>query len=337
MVHSSQIQLTRDGRTLVVAEPDSITLVEVRGDERRRIAIPAVQAIAAFVDQVWVATRTGALIRLGCDGRRLDEHALPIDPDGALIPASTGGPAALWAARESVMLVDDLGSLAVVPSHRDAGIPIAGRRFAHYAGLRLTLPTGVSTALASGLQITGGSVVHEGTSIALIAEHAGGRDLVVLALPGGRLLQTVGLPPGPIRIAAGRGLAVVRDTARRLAVLDLRSARPLGAVVTDGDVTDVAVDPGGRLLAIRLASGALRLAEIGERMGAAIPLSPSLRGASDRGVEAAALEPAGVEVPGASSGRSSAGGQSPASGHSRIGRRRQLLAGLDPAELRRSP
>jgi hypothetical protein len=160
----------------------------------------------------------------------------------------------------------------------------------------LTLPTGRSTTLASGLRITGGSVVFEGTSIALIAEHARGRDLVVLALASGCPLQTVGLPPGTVRIAARRGLAVVHDAARRLAVLDLRSARPLGAVMAGGDVTDVAVDPDGSLLAIRLASGDLQSAPIDERMGAATRLSTSLRGAGDRDVHAPEPVPADAAV-----------------------------------------
>lgn len=40
MCHSSQVQLTRDSRTLFVAEPDAVTLVALRGGERRRIAPP---------------------------------------------------------------------------------------------------------------------------------------------------------------------------------------------------------------------------------------------------------------------------------------------------------
>jgi hypothetical protein len=296
MVHSSQVQFTRDGRTLVVAEPDAVTLVELPGDGRRRISIPDVQAVAAFEDQVWVATRTGTLIRLDRDGRKLDEHALPVDPDGVLIPTMIDGPSALWAARESVILVDDLGSLGIVPSHIDAGIPVARRRFAHHTGPRVTLPTGRSTTLAFGLRITGGSVVLEGTAIALIAEHARGRDLAVLELTTGRVLQTIGLPPGTVRIAARRGIAVVHDAARRLVVLDLRLARHLGTVVTDGDVTDLAVDPDGSFLAIRLACGDLKLASIGERMGAATRLSTSLRGAGDRGVHAPPLAPAEMAV-----------------------------------------
>jgi len=290
-VHSSQLQFTRDGSTLVVAEPDGVTFVELRGDSRRRVAISGVQAVAAFVDQVWVATRTGALVRLGTDGRQLDEHVLPIDPDGVLIPTTIGGPAALWTGRESVMLLDDLGSLAVIPGQFDATIPITGRRFARYGGPRLTLAAGTSVTLASAARIVGGSVMFDGASLALVTEHPRGRDIVILALASGRVLQTVALPPGTVRIAARRGLAVVHDAARRLAIIDLRFARHLGAVVTDDDVTDIAVDPDGRLLAIQLACGDFELAPIGERMGAATQRSAFLRDTNHRDVDVSKLEP----------------------------------------------
>jgi hypothetical protein len=286
MIHSSQLQFTRDGRTLAVAEADAVTLVELHGEGRRRIPISGVQAVAAFADQVWVATRTGALIRLASDGRQLDEHALPVDPDAVLIPTTIGAPAALWTAREPVMLVDDLGSLASISTNIDAAIPIAGRRFATYAGPRLTLPAGLSTTPALGGRITGGGVVLEGTSLALIAEHVRGRDMVVLALASGRILQTVAVLPGTVRFAARRGLAVIHDAARRLAVLDLRSARHLGAIVTDREVTDFALDPDGGIVAIRLADGDLELAQIGERMGTFTSLSIPLRDAGERDVDA---------------------------------------------------
>ncbi|HSK04352.1 MAG TPA: hypothetical protein VK932_24025, partial [Kofleriaceae bacterium] len=292
LVHSSRLQLTRDGRTLIAADPDAVTLVELRGDGRRRIPIPGVQAIAAFADQVWVATRRGALIRLAGDGRRLDEHPLPSDPEAVLIPATIGAPAALWSAREALMLADDLGSLASVPTHVDAAIPISGRRFAHFAGLRLTLPAGPPVTLEVGHRLAGGGLVFEGTSLALIAEHTGGRAAVVLALASGRVLRTIPLPPGEVRFAARRGLAVVQDAARRFAVIDLRFGRHIGAVVTDGDVTDFAVDPDGGLLALRLASGELELAPVGERMGAAGHLPAAPRAVGPRDEDAPPLEPA---------------------------------------------
>src|SRR5262245_36635207 len=141
-VHSSRLQFTRDGSTLVAVESDGIALLEPRGDGRRWVAAAGVHAVAAFADQVWATTRAGSLIRFGLDGRRLDEHRLPHDPFGCLIPATIGGPAALWAAREPLLLHEDLGSLAIAAGPADAAIPIAGRRFARHAGPRLSLPAG---------------------------------------------------------------------------------------------------------------------------------------------------------------------------------------------------
>ena len=272
-VHSSQLQFTPDGRTLVVAERDGVSFVEVHGHGRRRIAISEVQAIAAFADQLWVATRTGALHRLDADGRQFDEHPLPIDPTGALIPTTMGGPSALWTGRESVMMADDLGRFSSVPVNVDTAIPIVGRRLVHYAGPRLTLPAGTPVTLASGAQVAGGCVILDGTSLAVVAEQPHGRSVVVLVLASGSALRTVAVPAGTIRIAARRGLAVVQDAARRLVLVDLRFGRQLGVVVADDDVTDVAIDPDGQLLALRVSSGELELAPIGDRRGPITRLS----------------------------------------------------------------
>jgi len=306
-VHSSQLQFTPDGRTLVVAERDGVSFVELHGHGRRRIAISEVQAIAAFAAQFWVATRTGVLHRLGADGRQLDEHPLPIDPEGALIPTTMGGPSALWTGRESVMLVDDLGRFSCLPVHVDAAIPIVGRRFVHYAGPRLTLPAGTPVTLASGAQVAGGCVILDGTSLAVVAEHPHGRSVVVLVLASGSALRTVAVPPGMIRIAARRGLAVVQDAARRLVLVDLRFGRHLGMVVADDDVTDVAIDPDGQRLALRLACGELALAPIGERRGPITRLSvaregvgvevPELELSEAETADAPAEEPAVIERP----------------------------------------
>ncbi|HEX3479607.1 MAG TPA: hypothetical protein VHT91_31505, partial [Kofleriaceae bacterium] len=293
-VHSSQLQFTRDGGTLVVADPDGIALLGAGGDGQRRVAVAGVHAVAAFTDQVWVTTRAGRLIRLGLDGRQLDDHALPHDPDGCLIPATIGGPSALWAAREPALLLDDLGSLVVVAGPHDAAIPIAGRRFARHAGSRLSLPGGTTVMLGSAAQIAGGCVIFDGTSLALITEQPRGRDLVVVALASGRTRQTVALPPGMVRIAPRRGLAVVHEAARWLSVLDLRSTRWLGTVVADDEVVDVAVDPGGKQLAIRLACGEIELAPIGDRMR---PGSGARLSAPDAGtVEASRNAPDEVEI-----------------------------------------
>jgi len=264
-VHSSLLQFTRDGHRLVVAEPDAVTVFELRGDGRRRLAIPGVQAVAAFTEQIWVATRTGALIRLASDGRHIDEHPLPVDHTGDLTPAMVGGPAAVWTAREPIALVDDLGTLAITPVQSGVVIPILGRRIASYAGSRLVLPAGNVVTLASGDRVTGGCAVFEGTALALVIEHTSGRGIGVAALANGHLLRTVALPRGRIRIAARRGLAIVHDAPRRISILDLRFARSLGTVVTDDDVTDAAIDSDGGVLALRFARGDVELVTLGQR------------------------------------------------------------------------
>lgn len=51
-VHSSRLQFTRDGGTLVVADPDGVALLGAGGDDQRRVAVAGVHAVAAFADQV---------------------------------------------------------------------------------------------------------------------------------------------------------------------------------------------------------------------------------------------------------------------------------------------
>jgi len=264
------------------------------------ISISDVEAIAAFADQIWVVIKTGVLRRFGLDGRMLDEHRLSIDPDAVLCPTAIGGPAALWAGRAPALLVDDLGRFVSSPLDTADAIPITGRRFAQYAGSRLILPSGLSTAMPDGARIRGGCVVLDGTALALIVEHPRGRNIVTIAVASGRTLQTMLLPPtvGAVRLATRRGLAIVQDTPRRLVILDLRFGRLHGSVATDDDVTDLAVDREGRLLALRLASGDVQLAPIGERRGAPVRMSTAL---SER--PRPAVDETAVEVEGSRAGR----------------------------------
>ena len=57
MVHSNHLQFTRDGKTLVIADPGAVTLAGFSGAQHPRIPIPGVQSVAALADQIWVATR----------------------------------------------------------------------------------------------------------------------------------------------------------------------------------------------------------------------------------------------------------------------------------------
>ena len=48
MVHSPHLQFTRDGKTLVIADPDAITLVGLSDTRHQRIPLPDVQSVAAW-------------------------------------------------------------------------------------------------------------------------------------------------------------------------------------------------------------------------------------------------------------------------------------------------
>ncbi|MBX3162424.1 MAG: hypothetical protein KF773_41045, partial [Deltaproteobacteria bacterium] len=256
-IHASRLQFTRDGRGLVVAEPDRIVVVDLARDVRRELAIHGVRSLAAFADQLWAATAAGALHRWSLDGQPLDDAPIALGGEGALVPATVGGAAALWTGARPAMWLDDLGRLTSVAAD-DGAIPIAGRRCARAAGARLTLPAGHTATLDGVERILGGCAIFEGTCLALVARHAGAHEVRVVAVASGRQLQAIALPPGEVRIAPRRGVAVVRS-GRDLALVDLRLGRPLGTVVADRDLADAAVDPDATQLALRATSGEVEL------------------------------------------------------------------------------
>ncbi|MDQ3341593.1 MAG: hypothetical protein M4D80_41100, partial [Myxococcota bacterium] len=131
---SSPLQFTRDGRHVIVADTDAIAIERVDGTCRKRVELAGIQAIAAFTDQVWVATRAGALVRIAIDGRIIGEHALASDAGAVLVPTLVGPPAALWTASSPAMIVDDLGTLTFLATEADAIVPVAGRRYVRAFG-----------------------------------------------------------------------------------------------------------------------------------------------------------------------------------------------------------
>jgi hypothetical protein len=48
MLHSSQLQFSRDGRSLSVVEEGGVTLIQLRDGGRQSLPIAEVQAVAAF-------------------------------------------------------------------------------------------------------------------------------------------------------------------------------------------------------------------------------------------------------------------------------------------------
>ncbi len=260
-----QLEYTRDGKVVAAVDPDGVRLVDVRsGEQRHRITLAGVQSMAPVGDQVWVATLDGKLTRCSLDGRILNTHPLFIDPAARLIAAPVGPAVALWTARSPALLVDDLGTIATVFAEPDALAPVAGRRYVRGARERLVLPTGAPIALAPGSRLASAAVLLDGTAVAAIVERGDAREVVVVALASGKVVQRLQLPHGSIKIAARRGLAIVRDVADRLALLDLRFGRAIGVLPISGDAVDVAIDPDGKTIAIGAASGELAFAGIAE-------------------------------------------------------------------------
>ena len=295
MTQPGQVQFTRDGQTLVLGEAEAFTLIALRGEQRRRVEVTGIQAIATFADQLWVATRTGALLRFALDGRQLDESSIPTDPSATLVATTVGGAVALWTAATPMLLIDDLGSLTVTPVDHDVALPIAGRRIVRRSANQLTLPGGIAVSVPHGAKLGACAVLFEGTALGLVTEQARRRDLAVITLASGRIQKALVLPSGLLRIASRRGLAVVLEAPRRIAIFDLWFGRHLGHVIADTDVVELAVDPDGRLLALQLANGQLELAPIGEGMAAAERSTAS--GDVDEGAPAEITEEAAAASP----------------------------------------
>ena len=241
-----RIQFTRDGQHVAaLVDKGTVAIRHAQRNERRDFeAIDGAQSIAAFADQVWVATRAGDLQRLGLDGRILGEHRIACDGDGTLLPTAVGAPAALLLGRKPTLALDDLGTLAVLDTDHDAIAPIAGRRYVRATSSRVFLPNGTSCSLPAGTQLVGAHVIFDGASIALVS----GRGLVlVVALANGRVQQSLQLPGELICVAAARGVAAVRRDDGRIELVDLRFGRGLGAFAEPS--RDLALDPHANTIA----------------------------------------------------------------------------------------
>jgi hypothetical protein len=294
-LHSPHVAFSRDGRSLVAVDADAVTVARARGEGTVRI--PVVQPIAAvaFVDQVWIAHgREPVLSRHALDGRRLDGLALPIASEATLLAAPVGAPAAVWTAAPPLAVpplavIDEPAGLVQVggPGGAELAVPLTGRRWVVASGARVTAPSGLSCELAAGSRVMGGTVVLDGTAAVLAVDRPVGRELVVVGLASGRPQLHRPVPAAVMRVAARRGLVAMLVEPRRIAVLDLRSARMVGEVACDRDVVDLAIDPDGHLIALRDGAYTLEVISLREALAAA-PVSAS---------GAAEVEPVAAPVP----------------------------------------
>jgi ATPase family associated with various cellular activities (AAA) len=256
----------RTGQTLVAREPDAISVIRFDRDQTTRLPFQRARAIAAFDDQLWIATCDDQLVRVDPAGRLLaPAHALPFATRAALQPAPCGPAAAVWSSTPALALIDDFGQLAATAlGDVDLALPFTGRRFVTARGAKLTLPSGIVTMLPPNSIVLGGSVMADGKSVTLVVGQAGGRQLIVVSLGTGQIVQCRAAPSSTMRLASRRGLIIAQIEPRVIRILDLQAARELGVVTFDHDVEDFAVDPDGQRLAVSTGAGARALHALAE-------------------------------------------------------------------------
>ncbi len=281
-----RLQFTRDSQRLISADAERVSVLQRRGG-CVDLAIPATRALGAFGDQMWTVGDPG-LERWALDGRSL---GTAIAGAGQLVPTLAGPAAATWAAR---YWLDDLGSLRELPLD-DTALPFAGRRLVTVGRQRGATVARLGTAswvLPAAAHVVAACALFDGAAVALFVETGDVRKAWIATLAGA-VQHQIELPPGELRIAARRGLAVLRD-GERVTVIDLRLGRVAGVGVAACD--ELAIDGDGTLLAMRDASG-VRIVELAEALRVRPKPAPVIDLAAPPAVEVASPAPEIAVVP----------------------------------------
>jgi hypothetical protein len=272
---------SREGHVVAIAEGNWVGLRRVDGGgERMRAVTFRLRGLAAFGNEVWIVDGSSPrLRRLDAQGRGIGrERAVADAADAVLAPIALGAPAVTWA---GTAIYDDLGafreSVAPATPAADFVFPLTPRRWLAVRGGRVELGTGGDAAADTTLaRVTGAEVICDGASIALV--DAVDRELVVIARSTGEVQHRRMIGAGPLRIASRRGLALVTIDPRHTEVVDLGAGRRLGAIRTDRDVVELAIDPDGRTVAIREAGGGVELASLEAAMARGGPAAAGWAG-----------------------------------------------------------
>jgi MoxR-like ATPase len=257
----------RSGRRLVVIDPASVSVVDVETGDARQLPFADTRATAAFDDQLWIVGHDDKLIRVDYDGNQLgDTVQLSFSARAHLHVAPCGAAAAIWGALPHVALREEAGAImrVEIPGDPDAVIPLTGRKWLIAKRALLTLPTGLVVPLPSNTTVLDGAVMTDGKCCALLITHAGGRQLIVVALGTGQIVYRRAVPKGSVRIAAARGTAVMHADTSTLSAIDLRTGQELFNVRLDHDVIDFAIDPDGRRLVTHSAQRAIEIHDVAE-------------------------------------------------------------------------
>ncbi len=262
----------RSGNRLLALEADALAVVELARGGVKRLPVPGARAVAGFDDQLWLATASDELVRMDYAGYALGP-AIPLGfaAQPLLLAAPCGLPAAIWASAPAVAVIDDFGQpVRTELADADLVIPLTGRRHVSARGSRVTLPSGLVTALAPGVAVAGGQVTTDGKTLVLLTTSASERQLLVISLANGQIMQRRTIAAGLVRMATQALIVVAQVAPTTLLISELRSGRELGLVALPYDVREFAIDPNGRQLVTRAADGLLEVHVLADLLHAAV-------------------------------------------------------------------
>jgi hypothetical protein len=236
---SPRLQFTRDAGHVVAALADRVAIRNSNG-ERASVGLHAT-SLAAFGDQLWTTNAAG-LQRWDLDGRAIGG---PIDCAGMLVPALAGPAAAAVSAR---LWFGERANLATVALADDA-LPFVGGRtieVVRHRGARMVRLGSACWRLPPGSQLIAAAPLFDGSGVALFVRR-GDRCEAWSSTIAGEIRHVIALPEGELRLAARRGLVLVRSQPETFVAFDLRYGRVIGQGAIAGD--DFAIDPDGHCLA----------------------------------------------------------------------------------------
>lgn len=261
VLHSQLLQWSSDGALLAVADTGGVSLVPFKRDRSQtKIQQPGVTAIAAFSEQVWTLDeQRRQLRRFHADGTELgDACHLAVAPCSRWIVATSGGPAVFMEGNGRRLLLAVADKLIENENKIPAvgvAFPLHGRQHVFCSLDRRVLWGTRSFPVAAGIAVLGGAAVRDAKSLLLIVrDPRGGHGVLVVDTSTARVQQSFGLMPTEVsemRVAAQRGILVIRTSDRRFAIVDLLLGSVKGFVEAPLDVEDFAVDPAANRIAIR--------------------------------------------------------------------------------------
>ena len=284
------LELTRDGKKIVVRSETGVAILDVAGRAAPRdLAIEDVQAIAAIADQLWVvAGARPVLTAYDLEGRAVS--STPVSPPSRTpyLHRAWGSKIASWSGDPQMTIAFEQRLVAKpLPAHVDFALPITSSRMLIASRQTLSLrdqDTARWTLPLAGLgTILDATLVFDGKAIALCTRGGtGGKAIVVLGLRDGAVLHRLTIPgEDTVRFAAMRGLALVASPSSRLVLIDLRFGRVILDHQEQRSIAAVAIDDGGREIAMIFAEqpgsvAHVAVADLIAAMSASAPAEPAL-------------------------------------------------------------